>query len=69
MQTSEAKEIYKLRKLIVEPVFGDNKENKGVKSFLTRGLKTVKTGFNLICSGNNIKRFHKKKQNLKQQVV
>ena len=69
MQTSEAKEIYKLRKLIVEPVFGDIKENKGVTSFLTRGLKTVKTEFNLICSGNNIKRFHKKKQNLKQQVV
>ena len=69
MQTSEAKEIYKLRKQIVEPVFGDIKENKGITNFLTRGLNTVKTEFNLICSGNNIKRFHKKKQEAEQQVV
>jgi len=60
MQTSEAKEIFKLRKQIVEPVFGDIKENKGVTTFLTRGLKSVKSEFNLIGIANNIIRIHKK---------
>ena len=60
MQTSEAKEIYNLRRQIVEPVFGDIRENKGVMSFLTRSLETVKTEFNLICTANNIRRIHKK---------
>ena len=32
------------------------KENKGARSFLTRGLKTVKSEFNLICAACNIKR-------------
>ncbi len=49
---------YKLRKEIVEPVFGDIKENKGVTGFLTRGLRMVKTEMNLISIANNIYRFH-----------
>jgi transposase len=66
MQTSEAKEIFKLRKQIVEPVFGDIKENKGVTTFLTRGLKSVKTEFNLISIANNIIRIHKKRNKILQ---
>jgi transposase len=66
MQTSEAKEIFNLRKQIVEPVFGDIKENKGVTTFITRGLNSVKTEFNLISIANNIIRIHKKSnENLK----
>jgi transposase len=62
MQTPKAKEIYKLRRQIVEPVFGDIKKNKGITTFLTRRLKTVKTEFNLICIANNICRIQNKKQ-------
>ena len=62
MQTPEAKEAYKLRKQIVEPVFGDIKENKGVTSFLTRGLKTVQTEFSLVCIANNITRINSKRK-------
>ena len=60
MQTPEGKQIYNLRRQIVEPVFGDIRENKGVMSFLTRSLETVKTEFNIICTANNIRRIHKK---------
>ena len=42
MATEKAQEIYKLRQQIVEPVFGDIKENKGMRGFLTRGLKDGK---------------------------
>ncbi len=66
MQTSEAKKIYKLRKQIVEPVFGDIRENKGIMSFLTRGLERVKTEFNLICAANNIRRMQTKRKDLNQ---
>ena len=60
MKTVEGKKVYNLRKQIVEPVFGDIRENKGVMNFITRGLETVKTEFNLICSANNIRRIHLK---------
>jgi transposase len=56
MRTSEAKERYRIRKQSVEVVIGDIKENKGVRVFLTRGLETVKSEFNLICGACNIKR-------------
>lgn len=56
MKTPEAKERYRIRKQSVEVVIGDIKENKGVRGFLTRGLKTVKSEFNLICAACNIKR-------------
>jgi hypothetical protein len=58
MQMPESKEIYKLRKETVEPVFGDIKGNKGVTGFLTRGSKKVKTEMNLISIANNVYRFH-----------
>ena len=56
MKTPRAKEIYALRSRTVEPVFGDIKENKGLRSFLTRGLERVKTEFNLACIATNLKK-------------
>ena len=56
MKTREAKEIFRLRVQTVEPTIGDIKENKGVRSFLTRGITAVRTEFNLVCTGVNLKR-------------
>jgi transposase len=56
MKTPEAKETYKLRQQIVEPVLGDIKENKGLRGFITRGIQTVKAEFNIICAAMNMKR-------------
>jgi transposase len=56
MKTHEAKERYRIRKQSVEAAIGDIKENKGVRSFLTRGIKRVKSEFDLICAACNIKR-------------
>ena len=58
MKTQKAKEIYKLRAQTVEPVFGDIKENKGFRAFLTRHLETVKNEFNLVCTASNLRRIH-----------
>ena len=67
MDTMKGKEIYKLRAITVEPVFGDIKENKDMKGFLTRGIKTVKTEFNLICTACNLKKIWIELQKKKQQ--
>lgn len=56
MKTPQAKETYKLRQQTVEPVIGDIKENKGLKAFLTRGITTVRTEFNLVCTAANIRK-------------
>ncbi len=61
MLTKEAREIYNFRKQIVEFVFGDLKENKGIITFLTRSLKTVKTEFNLISIAMNLDKIWRKK--------
>jgi len=55
MSSAEAKAIYKVRQQTVEPVFGDIKENKGMTGFLTRGIKSVRSEFNLLCMARNIK--------------
>lgn len=56
MNTPCGREIYKLRAITVEPVFGDIKENKAMRSFLTRGINMVKTEFNLVCTASNLKK-------------
>ncbi|MBU4501188.1 MAG: IS1182 family transposase [Nanoarchaeota archaeon] len=61
MQTQEAKDTYKLRKQIVEFVFGDFRENKGLITFLTRSLETVKTEFNLMSIASNLHKIWRKK--------
>ena len=56
METEEAKKIYNLRKTTVEPVFGNLKQNLGVREFLSKGLKLVKNEFNIVCIAHNLKK-------------
>jgi transposase len=45
---------YRLRKQIVEPVFGQIKQARGFTQFLLRGLEKVKAEWALICTGHNL---------------
>lgn len=56
MKTPQAKETYRFRRQTVEPAIGDIKENKAVRSFLTRGISAVRAEFNIVCTAANIKR-------------
>ena len=58
METEEAKEIYQMRKIVVEPVIGDIKENYGFTKFYLRGLKKVKIELNLISIAHNLKKIY-----------
>jgi len=58
MEQEDAKEIYKRRKVIVEPVFGQIK-NGGFRGFSLRGTKKVAGEFSLVCAAHNIKKMVK----------
>ncbi len=50
--------IYKMRKAMVEPVFGQTKERRGFRRFSFRGVDRVRLEWKLIClTGNILKLF------------
>ncbi len=58
METQEAKAVYKERKIIVEPVFGQIK-NTGFRGFSVRGKEKAAGEFSLVCAVHNIKKMAK----------
>ena len=54
LQTPEGQAIYKLRKAIVEPVFGQIKEGRGFRRFSFRGLVQVAAEWAIICLTHNL---------------
>lgn len=54
MNSEEGKLIYRLRKQIVEPVFGNIKANKGLRRLLLRGLEGARIEYHLGCIAHNI---------------
>jgi Transposase DDE domain len=45
---------YRLRKQIVEPVFGQIKQARGFRQFLLRGIDKVTNEWALICTAHNL---------------
>lgn len=45
---------YRLRKQIVEPVFGQIKQARGFRQFLLRGIEKVRAEWAMICTAHNI---------------
>jgi hypothetical protein len=45
---------YRLRKQVVEPVFGQIKQARGFRQFLLRGLSQVAGEWSLVCSAHNL---------------
>lgn len=58
MEREESSDIYKKRKEIVEPVFGQIKKG-GFRGFSVRGIDKVKGEFSLVCAGHNLKKMVK----------
>ena len=69
MKTPHGIDIYKLRKQIVEQVLGNIKENLGMRGFLTRGIGTVQTEFNLICAAVNIQKIWRNKKEKESRIL
>jgi transposase len=47
---------YRLRKQVVEPVFGQIKEARGFRQFLLRGMAKVEAEWAMICTAHNIRK-------------
>lgn len=54
LRTVKGRNTYKKRKQIVEPVFGQIKEGRGIRRFLLRGLDNVSAEWDLICLTHNL---------------
>ena len=54
LRTAEGRKIYAQSKTIVEPVFGQIKEGRGVRRFLLRGLEAAQAEWQLICLTHNL---------------
>jgi len=56
LTTKAGKELYKLRKQTVEPVFGIIKEAMGFRRFSMRGLQKTDSEWSLVCLAYNMRR-------------
>lgn len=56
LKSEEGKHKYNIRMMTAEYPFGNIKQNMGLREFLMRGVKKVKTEFNLACIAHNLKR-------------
>jgi len=54
LRSAEGRAVYKMRKAVVEPVFGQIKEARGFRRFLLRGLEKVRAEWKLICATHNL---------------
>jgi len=59
LRTKKGQGIYKKRKQVIEPVFGQIKEARGFRRFHLRGLEAVRGEWDLVCLTHNVlKLFH-----------
>jgi hypothetical protein len=56
--TKAGRKIYSQRKAIVEPVFGQIKQARGIRQFLLRGLEKARGEWGLICLTHNVLKMH-----------
>jgi hypothetical protein len=54
LSTEAGRSIYKMRKAIVEPVFGQIKEARGFRRFSLCGLDNVRREWKLVCLTSNL---------------
>jgi transposase len=59
LRTVEGRAVYKMRKAVVEPVFGQIKAQRGFRRFLMRGLKRVEGEWHLICATHNLLKLYR----------
>jgi transposase len=54
LRTADGRAVYKMRKAIVEPVFGQIKEQRGFRRFSLRGKQNVRREWRLVCAVSNL---------------
>jgi len=60
LTTPDGHSAYQQRKTMIEPVFGQIKHNRGIRSFHRRGLPAVDSEWKLICTTHNLLKIFRK---------
>ena len=61
MEKEESKEVYRLRKMTVESMIGNVKQNLGFREFFLNGLENVRIEMNLVSIAHNVQKIWKLK--------
>jgi transposase len=59
LRSEAGRAVYKMRKAIVEPVFGHIKEQRGFRRFSLRGKQNVRREWKLVCAASNLLKLFK----------
>ncbi|MCA1675785.1 MAG: transposase [Actinobacteria bacterium] len=58
LRTEEGAAAYGQRSCTVEPIFGQVKENRGIRRFMRRGIAAAESEWALVCATGNILKLH-----------
>lgn len=59
LDSEEGRALYRRRKTIVEPTFGQIREARGFRRFLLRGLSKARDEWAMVCTAHNMVKLHR----------
>ena len=60
LATQRGRRLYEQRRWMIEPVFGDVKENRGIRRFMRRGIVACASEWKLIAATHNLKKLYRR---------
>lgn len=60
LATKRGRRLYEQRRWMIEPVFGDIKENRGIRRFMRRGIAACSSEWKLIAATHNLKKLYRR---------
>ena len=62
LTTQRGRRLYEQRRWMIEPVFGDIKENRGIRRFQRRGFEACASEWKLIAATHNLRKLYRHRQ-------
>ena len=62
LTTQRGRRLYEQRRWMIEPVFGQIKENRGIRRFQRRGFNACASEWNLIGASHNLRKLYRHQQ-------
>lgn len=60
LATKRGRQLYEQRRWMIEPVFGDVKENRGIRRFLRRGFAACVSEWKLVAATHNLRKLYRR---------
>jgi len=60
LATKRGRQLYGQRRWMIEPVFGDVKENRGIRRFMRRGLSACASEWKLVAATHNLRKLYRR---------